>query len=162
MKFAGIIAEYDPSTTATHGSWRRRGRWGRSGWAVAMSCGLPSGERCAVAGGGAGAGGACLRSRPRVCPARALRLRGAEAFARAGVRILAAAGCDALVFGAENPDNRPTAKSCPGCCAAKHTAPALKQQLAAGHAALAARPAGGGAALCPGSDVARTAGQAQQ
>ena len=29
---------------------------------------------------------------------------GAEAFARAGVRILAAAGCDALVFGAETPD----------------------------------------------------------
>jgi len=32
MKFAGIIAEYDPFHNAMHGSWRRRGHWGRSGW----------------------------------------------------------------------------------------------------------------------------------
>ncbi len=78
---------------------------------------------------------------------------GAEAFARAGVRILAAAGCDALVFGAETPDTALLQKSRPG--AVQRSIP-HRAQTAAGRwgTQLCRRPAGGGAGAVSGVDVA--------
>ena len=78
---------------------------------------------------------------------------GAEAFARAGVRILAAAGCDALVFGAENPDTALLQKAARVLCSEAYRT-ALKQQLAAGARSFAAARQAAVQALCPGSDVA--------
>lgn len=60
---------------------------------------------------------------------------GAEAFARAGVHLLAATGCDALVFGAETPDTALLLETARVLNSAAYRA-ALKQQLAAGRAAL--------------------------
>ena len=56
---------------------------------------------------------------------------GAEAFARAGVHLLAATGCDALVFGAETPDAALLLETARVLNSADYRA-ALKQQLAAG------------------------------
>ncbi len=66
-----------------------------------------------------------------------LGLRGAEAFARAGVHLLAATGCDALVFGAETPDAALLLETARVLNSAAYRA-ALKQQLAAGARSFAA------------------------
>ena len=78
---------------------------------------------------------------------------GAEAFARAGVRILAAAGCDALVFGAETPDTALLQKAARVLCSEAYRT-ALKQQLAAGARSFAAARQAAVQALCPGADIA--------
>jgi len=78
---------------------------------------------------------------------------GAEAFARAGVRILAAAGCDALVFGAETPDTALLQKAAQVLCSEEYRA-TLRQQLAAGARSFAAARQAAVQALCPGSDIA--------
>ena len=65
------------------------------------------------------------------------RIHGTEAFARAGVRILAAAGCDTLVFGAETPDTALLQKAARVLCSEDYRA-ALRQQLAAGARSFAA------------------------
>ena len=78
---------------------------------------------------------------------------GAEAFARAGVRILAAAGCDALVFGAETPDTALLQKAARVLCSEEYRT-ALRQQLAAGARSFAAARQAAVQALCPGSDIA--------
>ena len=83
---------------------------------------------------------------PRTAPAPV-------AFARAGVRILAAAGCDALVFGAENPDTALLQKAARVLCSEAYRT-ALKQQLAAGARSFAAARQAAVQALCRGSDVA--------
>ena len=62
---------------------------------------------------------------------------GAEAFARAGVHLLAATGCDALVFGAETPDAALLLETARVLNSAAYRA-ALKQQLAAGARSFAA------------------------
>ena len=112
----------------------------------------PAGGAAAAAGGGAGAGGAGLRGRPCALPAPCA-CAGAEAFARAGVRILAAAGCDALVFGAETPDTALLQKAARVLCSEEYRA-ALRQQLAAGARSFATARQAAVQALCPGSDVA--------
>ena len=78
---------------------------------------------------------------------------GAEAFARAGVRILAAAGCDALVFGAETPDTALLQKAARVLCSEAYRT-TLKQQLAAGARSFAAARQAAVQALCPGADIA--------
>ena len=126
-----------PSTTGTPGSWRRRGRWGRS-VAVAMSCGLtqrgalpllPESVRVRAALE-CGADLVFALPAPWACA-------GAEAFARAGVHLLAATGCDALVFGAETPDAALLLETARVLNSAAYRA-ALKQQLAAGARSFAA------------------------
>ena len=102
----GIIAEYDPFHNGH--AWqlaRARALGGGQPVAVALSCGLT--QRGAVP---------LLPERVRVQAALACgadlvfalpapyACAGAEAFARAGVSLLAAAGCSGLVFGAETPD----------------------------------------------------------
>ena len=105
MKFAGIIAEYDPFHNGHAWQLAQAKALGAEHVAVAMSCGLtqrgalpllPEAVRVQAALQ-CGADFVFALPAPFACA-------GAEAFARAGVRILAAAGCDALVFGAETPD----------------------------------------------------------
>ncbi|MGN0707237.1 MAG: nucleotidyltransferase family protein [Faecalibacterium sp.] len=105
MKFAGIIAEYDPFHNGHAWQLAEARRMGAEHIAVVLSCGLtqrgalpllPEPVRAAAALD-AGADLVFALPAPYACA-------GAEAFARAGVHLLAAAGCDALVFGAETPD----------------------------------------------------------
>ena len=105
MKFAGIIAEYDPFHNGHAWQLAQAKALGAQHVAVAVSCGLtqrgalpllPEAVRVQAA--------LQWRGRSDICAACALCLCGGRGFCRAGVRILAAAGCDALVFGAETPD----------------------------------------------------------
>ena len=105
MKFAGIIAEYDPFHNGHAWQLAQARAMGAEHIAVAMSCGLtqrgalpllPETVRVQAA---LQSGADFVFALPAPCACA-----GAEAFARAGVHILAAAGCDALVFGAETPD----------------------------------------------------------
>ena len=161
MKFAGIIAEYDPFHNGH--AWQldiqpqlpQARALGSQRVAVAMSCGLtqrgalpllPEAVRVQAA---LACGADLVFALPAPCACA-----GAEAFARAGVRILAAAGCDALVFGAENPDTALLQKAARVLCSEAYRT-ALRKQLCR-------RPAGGGAGAVPGGRHRRTAGQAQQ
>ena len=105
MKFAGIIAEYDPFHNGHAWQLAQAKALGAQHVAVAMSCGLtqrgalpllPESVRVRAALE-CGADLVFALPAPWACA-------GAEAFARAGVHLLAATGCDALVFGAETPD----------------------------------------------------------
>jgi len=105
MKFAGIIAEYDPFHNGHAWQLAQARALGAQRVAVAMSCGLtqrgalpllPESVRVQAALT-CGADLVFALPAPYACS-------GAECFARAGVQLLAAAGCDALVFGAETPD----------------------------------------------------------
>ena len=105
MKFTGIIAEYDPFHNGHAWQLAQAKALGAERVAVAMSCSLvqrgalpllPEAVRTRSA---LTCGADLVFALPAPCACA-----GAEAFARAGVRILAAAGCDALVFGAETPD----------------------------------------------------------
>ena len=105
MNYAGIIAEYDPFHNGHAWQLAQTRAMGAQQVAVAMSCGLtqrgavpllPESVRVQAA---LRCGADFVFALPAPCACS-----GAEAFARAGVRILSAAGCDALVFGAETPD----------------------------------------------------------
>ena len=143
MKFAGIIAEYDPFHNGHAWQLAQARALGAQRVAVAMSCGLtqrgalpllPEAVRVQAA---LACGADLVFALPAPCACA-----GAEAFARAGVRILAAAGCDALVFGAETPDT------------------ALLQKAAACRRGtqLCRCPAGGGAGAVSGVGHCRLAG----
>ena len=105
MKFAGIIAEYDPFHNGHAWQLAQAKALGAERVAVAMSCSLvqrgalpllPEAVRTRSA---LTCGADLVFALPAPCACA-----GAEAFARAGVALLAAAGCDGLVFGAETPD----------------------------------------------------------
>ena len=105
MKFAGIIAEYDPFHNGHAWQLAQAKALGAERVAVAMSCSLvqrgalpllPEAVRTRSA---LICGADLVFALPAPCACA-----GAEAFARAGVALLAAAGCDGLVFGAETPD----------------------------------------------------------
>ena len=105
MKLAGIIAEYDPFHNGHAWQLEQTKALGAGRVAVAMSCGLtqrgalpllPEAVRVRAA---LTCGADLVFALPAPCACA-----GAETFARAGVRVLSAAGCDALVFGAETPD----------------------------------------------------------
>ena len=133
MKFAGIIAEYDPFHNGHAWQLAQARALGAQRVAVAMSCGLtqrgalpllPESVRVQAALT-CGADLVLALPAPYACS-------GAECFARAGVQLLAAAGCDALVFGAETPD----AALPPGCSPARNTALPSRPGLPPGPAAL--------------------------
>ena len=148
MKFAGIIAEYDPFHNGHAWQLAQAKALGAQHVAVAMSCGLtqrgalpllPEAVRVQAA---LQCGADLIFALPAPCACA-----GAEAFARAGVRILAAAGCDALVFGAETPGteqrglpHRAEAPACSRC-----------PQLCGG-------AAGGGGSALPGHGTGRAVG----
>ena len=154
MKFAGIIAEYDPFHNGHASQLQAARALGAQTVAVALSCGLtqrgappllPEGVRAAAALD-AGAGLVFALPAPWA-------MSGAESFARAGVALLAAAGCDALVFGAEDPDPaRLTAAA--GVLASPAYRAALKSQLAAGARNFAAARQAAVEQAAPGAGLA--------
>ena len=105
MEFAGIITEYDPFHNGHAAQIAAAKSAGAGCVAVCMSSGavqrggvpvLPESVRvCAALD--AGADLVIALPAPYACAT-------AEQFAAAGVRLLAALGCDTLVFGAEDPD----------------------------------------------------------
>ena len=149
MKFAGIIAEYDPFHNGHAWQLAQARALGAQRVAVAMSCGLtqrgalpllPEAVRVQAA---LACGADLVFALPAPCACA-----GAEAFARAGVRILAAAGCDALIFGAETPDTALLQKAARVLCSEEYRT-ALRQQLAAGARSFAAARQAAVQALCP-------------
>ena len=151
----GIIAEYDPFHNGH--AWqlaRARALGGGQPVAVALSCGLT--QRGAVP---------LLPERVRVQAALACgadlvfalpapyACAGAEAFARAGVSLLAAAGCSGLVFGAETPDAGRLLQAA-RVLAGDDYRTALKAALAAGARSFAAARQAAVEAAAPGAGLA--------
>ena len=154
MKFAGIIAEYDPFHNGHAWQLAQARDMGAECIAVAMSCGLtqrgalpllPEAVRVRAA---LACGADLVFALPAPCACA-----GAEAFARAGVRILAAAGCDALVFGAETPDTALLMETARVLNSVAYRTE-LKQQLAAGARSFAAARQAAVQALCPDTEIA--------
>lgn len=153
MKLAGIIAEYDPFHNGHAWQLAQAKALGAEHVAVAMSCGLT--QRGAVpllpeevrvrAALTCGADLVFALPAPSACS-------GAEAFARAGVRILSAAGCDALVFGAETPDSSLLMEAAHLLLSEEYHA-ALKKQLAGGARNFAAARQAAVESLCPDSGL---------
>ena len=137
MKFAGIIAEYDPFHNGHAWQLAQAKALGAERVAVAMSCSLvqrgalpllPEAVRTRSA---LTCGADLVFALPAPCACA-----GAEAFARAGVALLAAAGCDGLVFGAETPDAALLMEAAELLDSGSYRA-ALKAQLAGAAAKLA-------------------------
>ena len=137
-KLAGIIAEYDPFHNGHAWQLQQAKALGAQRVAVAMSCGLtqrgalpllPESVRVQAALT-CGADLVFALPAPYACS-------GAECFARAGVQLLAAAGCDALVVGAETPDAAPLMEAARVLSGAEYRT-ALKARLAAGARSFAA------------------------
>ena len=139
----GIIAEYDPFHNGHAWQLRQAKALGARRVAVAMSCGLT--QRGALP---------LLPESVRVFALPApYACAGAEAFARAGVRLLAAAGCDALAFGAETPDAELLMEAARVLSSEEYRT-ALKARLAAGARSFAAARQAAVEALRPGSTLA--------
>ncbi|MDV5049676.1 nucleotidyltransferase family protein [Faecalibacterium duncaniae] len=153
-KLAGIIAEYDPFHNGHAWQLQQAKALGAQRVAVAMSCGLT--QRGALP---------LLPESVRVQAALTCRAdlvfalpapyacSGAECFARAGVQLLAAAGCDALVFGAETPDAALLMEAARVLSGAEYRT-ALKARLAAGARSFAAARQAAVEAVCPGTGLA--------
>ena len=153
-KLAGIIAEYDPFHNGHAWQLQQAKALGAQRVAVAMSCGLtqrgalpllPESVRVQAALT-CGADLVFALPAPYACS-------GAECFARAGVQLLAAAGCDALVFGAETPDAALLMEAARVLSGAEYRT-ALKAQLAAGARSFAAARQAAVEAVCPGTGLA--------
>ncbi len=153
-KLAGIIAEYDPFHNGHAWQLQQAKALGARRVAVAMSCGLtqrgalpllPESMRVQAALT-CGADLVFALPAPYACS-------GAECFARAGVQLLAAAGCDALVFGAETPDAALLMEAARVLSGAEYRT-ALKAQLAAGARSFAAARQAAVEAVCPGTGLA--------
>ena len=153
-KLAGIIAEYDPFHNGHAWQLQQANALGAQRVAVAMSCGLtqrgalpllPESVRVQAALT-CGADLVFALPAPYACS-------GAECFARAGVQLLAAAGCDALVFGAETPDAALLMEAARVLSGAEYRT-ALKARLAAGARSFAAARQAAVEAVCPGTGLA--------
>ena len=154
MKFAGIIAEYDPFHNGHAWQLQQAKALGAQRVAVAMSCGLtqrgalpllPENVRVQAALT-CGADLVFALPAPYACS-------GAECFARAGVQLLAAAGCDALGCGAETPDAALLMEAARVLSGAEYRT-ALKARLAAGARSFAAARQAAVEAVCPGTGLA--------
>lgn len=153
-KLAGIIAEYDSFHNGHAWQLQQAKALGARRVAVAMSCGLtqrgalpllPESVRVQAALT-CGADLVFALPAPYACS-------GAECFARAGVQLLAAAGCDALVFGAETPDAALLMEAARVLSGAEYRT-ALKARLAAGARSFAAARQAAVEAVCPGTGLA--------
>ena len=153
-KLAGIIAEYDPFHNGHAWQLQQAKALGAQRVAVAMSFGLtqrgalpllPESVRVQAALT-CGADLVFALPAPYACS-------GAECFARAGVQLLAAAGCDALVFGAETPDAALLMEAARVLSGAEYRN-ALKARLAAGARSFAAARQAAVEAVCPGTGLA--------
>ena len=154
MDFAGIIAEYDPFHSGHGWQLEAARQMGARHVAVAMSCGmtqrgapplLPEPVRTQAA---LTAGASLVFALPAPWA-----MSGAESFARAGVSLLAAAGCDTLVFGAETPDADLLTQTA-RVLASPAYREALKEQLASGARSFAAARQAAVERVCPGAGLA--------
>ena len=154
MKFAGIIAEYDPFHNGHAWQLAQARALGAEHIAVAMSCSLvqrgalpllPESVRTRAA---LTCGADLVFALPAPCACA-----GAEAFARAGVALLASAGCDGLVFGAETPDAALLMAAAALLDSSAYRA-ALRVQLDRGARSFAAARQAAAAELCPDGRVA--------
>ena len=149
MRIAGIIAEYHPFHAGHAWQLARARQLGAETIIVAMSSGmvqrggvplLPDAVRVQAA---LEAGADLVLALPAPCAAS-----GAESFAAAGVRILAAAGCDTLVFGTESADAAGCAAAAQALCSPAYTE-ALRGLLAQGTRSFAAARQAALQAVCP-------------
>ena len=149
-KLAGIIAEYDPFHNGHAWQLQQAKALGAQRVAVAMSFGLtqrgalpllPESVRVQAALT-CGADLVFALPAPYACS-------GAECFARAGVQLLAAAGCDALVFGAETPDAALLMEAARVLSGAEY-----RTALKAGARSFAAARQAAVEAVCPGTGLA--------
>ena len=154
MRFAGIIAEYDPFHNGHAWQLEAARAAGAEQIAVALSCGLtqrgappllPEPVRTAAA---LETGADLVFALPAPWA-----MSGAERFARGGVALLAAAGCDTLVFGAETPDPGLLTEAA-RLLASPAYAAALKSQLASGARNFAAARQAAVQQLAPGRGLA--------
>lgn len=154
MKFAGIIAEYDPFHNGHAWQLAQAKLLGAEHIAVAMSCSLvqrgalpllPEAVRTRAA---LTCGADLVFALPAPCACA-----GAEAFARAGVALLSAAGCDGLIFGAETPDAALLMEAAALLDSDAYRA-ALKAQLSGGAKSFAAARQAAAAQLAPDGRVA--------
>ena len=154
MDFTGIIAEYDPFHNGHAWQLAQAKALGAERVAVAMSCSLvqrgalpllPEAVRTRSA---LTCGADLVFALPAPCACA-----GAEAFARAGVALLAAAGCDGLVFGAETPDAALLMEAAELLDSGSYRA-ALKAQLAGGARSFAAARQAAAAQLASDERVA--------
>jgi predicted nucleotidyltransferase len=152
MNVAGIIAEYNPFHNGHAWQLAAARALGAQRVVVAMSSGLvqrgalpllPDAVR-ARAAVEAEAGADLVFALPAF-----YACSGAEAFARAGVRLLAAAGCDTLVFGAETADIARLQRAAQVLASAEYRA-ALRAQLDGPARSFAAARQAAVEALCPG------------
>ncbi|MBQ7858571.1 MAG: nucleotidyltransferase family protein [Faecalibacterium sp.] len=159
MRFAGIIAEYNPFHNGHAWQLAQARALGAQTVAVALSSGLvqrgalpllPDRVR-AEAALRAGADLVFALPAPWACS-------GAEPFARAGVALLAAAGCDTLVFGAETPNAALLMLAARTLLSAEYTA-ALKAQLAGPARSFAAARAAAAEAVSPGQGLQQLLGR---
>ncbi len=150
MEFAGIITEYDPFHNGHAAQIAAAKAAGAACVAVCMSSGavqrggvpiLPESVRVRAALD-AGADLVIALPAPYACAT-------AEQFAAAGVRLLAALGCDTLVFGAEYPDAAHLMQVAT-LLSRPELAPLLRERLATGMTYAAAR-AEAADALQPGA-----------
>lgn len=150
MQHVGIIAEYNPFHNGHAWQLEQVRAAGAQTVTVAMSSGavqrgslplLPDRTR-ARAALQSGADLVFALPAPWACA-------GAESFARGGVALLAAAGCDTLAFGAETPDAALLMTAARVLLSAEYAA-ALKAQLAGPARSFAAARAAAAEAVCPG------------
>lgn len=150
MEFAGIIAEYDPFHNGHAAQIAAAKAAGADCVAVCLSSGavqrggvpiLPESVRVRAALA-AGADLVLALPAPYACAT-------AEQFAAAGVRLLAALGCDTLVFGAEDPDTARLLQTA-ALLQREELDPLLRARLATGMTYAAAR-AEAANALLPGA-----------
>lgn len=150
MKIAGIIAEYDPFHNGHAAQIQMLRERGAQTVVVCMSSGavqrgavplLPEWTRVRAALE-SGADLVLALPAPYACS-------GAEAFAAAGVRLLAAAGCDTLAFGAETPDAGQLLQAA-ALLRGDALRDGLRRHLATGMTFAAARAAAADE-LCPGA-----------
>ena len=150
MRFVGVIAEYNPFHNGHAWQLARLRAAGAQTVAVALSSGavqrgslplLPDRVRAAAAVQG-GADLVFALPAPWACA-------GAEAFARAGVWLLANAGCDTLAFGAETPDAELLMTAARTLRSPAYTA-ALKALLAGEARSFARARAEAAEQVCPG------------
>ena len=154
MQFAGIIAEYDPFHSGHAWQLAEARRMGAVHIAVAMSCGLTQRGEISLLPESVRAHAAVLCGADLVFALPApCACSGAEAFANAGVRLLAAAGCDALVFGAEDADAERLLAAAAVLRSEAYRS-ALKARLAAGARSFAAARQQAVADVAPRPDLA--------
>ncbi len=154
MKIAGIIAEYDPFHNGH--AWQIAAARAAGAQCVIVCLSTAATQRGALpllpeevrVRAALGAGADIILSMPAVYAAS-----GAEQFARAGVAVLAAAGCDTLVFGAETP-NADQLMHCAHLLAGAAYQAALCAALAQGARNFASARQAAIATLVPDADIA--------